>query len=102
MLFSFNSATYPTILAMDSIPEPTLSPSTPPSNAATRFSRNVLVGFTDPRVDVSLNFQIEQSRTVLGAIKLKRNGLIDRHSYSLGFGISVVADVDGDGLSLSV
>ncbi len=53
------------------IPELTLSPSTPPSSAAMRFSRHRIGRISDPGVDVPLDFEIEQSRSVFGAVKLE-------------------------------
>src|SRR5438876_1172474 len=42
---------------------------------------------------------VRHSRQTL-AIEFKRNRLIDRHSHGLRCGITVVANVNGDGLSL--
>ena len=64
------------------------------------FFQHGVRGISDPGVDVPFDFQIEQSGTVLSAVKLESDSLIDGHSHGLRRGIAVVASVNGDGLSL--
>ena len=50
----------------------------------------------DPAVAVSLDFEIEQSRSVLSAVEGVGNGLIDGHGDCLGGRIDLVTAVDGE------
>ena len=52
---------------------------------------------TDSAVTVSLDLEIEQSRTVLSAVEGVGYGLIDRNGDRLGRRIGLVATVDGNG-----
>ena len=82
------------------IPELTLSPSTPPSSAATRFSSTPFGRIADPGIDIPFDFQIKQRRSMLGAVELKRDSLVDRHGHGFRRGIAVVARVNCDRFSL--
>jgi hypothetical protein len=50
----------------------------------------------DPGVDVALDLEVEQVRTVLGAVEGVGRGLVDRHGHGLGDRIRGVAGVDGE------
>ena len=54
----------------------------------------MLVGIADPRVNVPLDFEVEQGSPMLRAIKLERDGLIDRNGDRFGGRVAVVANVN--------
>jgi hypothetical protein len=57
-------------------------------------------GVSDARVDVPLDFEVKQSRTVFSTIKLECDRLIDRNGDRFRRGVAVVAGVNGNGFSL--
>ena len=54
----------------------------------------------DARVDVALDIEIEESRTVRGVVELEGHGLIDGYGHGFGRGIAIVAGVNRDGFEL--
>ena len=54
----------------------------------------------DSAVPVTLDFEVEQSRSVIGAVERIGNGLIDRNSNRPGGGIWLVSAMNSNGLSL--
>ena len=64
--------------------------------------KNGVGGIAYARVDIALNFEIEQGGAVLRAVKLKRDSLIDRNRDGFRVGVAVLAGVECDGFSFHV
>src|SRR5882724_10001726 len=56
-------------------------------------------GIPNPSIDISLDFEIEEGRSMLRAIKFEGDGLVDRHRDGLRGRVAFVTCVNRDGFS---